>query len=367
MLAVLSGGGTVGHINPALALAEELIERGVVVRFAGTPTGREADLVPAAGIDFTPFEAAGFNRNHPTSIVRAVRLMEKGTAKAQRWFFSIKPDVVVGFGGYVSLSIGRAAEKMGIPVVIHEQNSVMGLANKNLARKASAVCLTYEHAAKAIRDTSKVVVTGNPVRKAVFKATREEGRAAFDVPDDARMLLVTGGSLGARHLNKAIVALKDELLMREDLYIVHVCGPKEFDAVNAQLVLEPDQAKRWRLFGYTNQMGLAMAACDAIVSRAGASSLAEISARAVPALLVPFPYATEDHQTMNARASVEAGCAEMIADDQVETKQFAELLFTLVDDADKRERMRQAALAQETANAAALLADIVLKAARSAQ
>lgn len=363
MLAVLTGGGTAGHINPALALAEVLADRGVDMRFAGTPNGREADLVPAAGVPFTPFEATGFNRNHPASIVKAVYLMEKGVHAAERWFDEIHPDVVVGFGGYVSMAIGRAAEKRGIPVVLHEQNSVMGLTNKDLSKRATAVCLTYEHAAKSVKDRSKVVVTGNPVRRQVFEATREQGRAVFDVPEDARMLLVTGGSLGARHLNQALCALKGELLAIDDLYVVHVTGPKEYDAVVADLALSSDEAKRWKVFGYTDQMGAAMAAADAIVSRAGASSLAEISARALPALLVPFPYATEDHQTTNALASVEAGCAFMVADADVEGPEFRRLLLELVNDADLRAKMRAAARAQKTANAADALADVVMRAA----
>lgn len=364
MLVVLSGGGTAGHINPALALAEELTKRGVEVQFAGTPNGVESRLVPEAGIPFKAFEASGFNRNHPTSLVKALRLMQKGTREACRWFAEIKPDVVVGFGGYVSLSIGRAAEKMGIPVVIHEQNSVMGLANKDLSHRATKICLTYQHAAPHGEDASKVIITGNPVRRQVFEATREEGRHAFSIPEDATMLLVTGGSLGARHLNEAMVALKDELLAIENLYIVQITGPKELDTVVEQMQLTPQQQARWQLLGYTNEMGKLMAACDAIVSRAGASSLAEISARGIPALLVPFPYATEDHQTMNAHSSVEAGCALMIADDKVEIPEFGRLVKRLVEDAPLRASMHDAALAQETVNAASKLADEVMAAAR---
>lgn len=365
MRVVLTGGGTAGHINPALALAEELQSRGVEVLFAGTPQGVESKLVPQAGIPFTAFEAQGFNRNHPTSIVKALYLMEKGTAAAKKWFREIEPVAVVGFGGYVSLAVGRAAEKLGIPVVIHEQNSVMGLTNKDLARHAQRVCLTYDHAASSVADRSKVTVTGNPVRQAVFQATREEGRAHFGIPQDALMLLVTGGSLGARHLNQALAAMKEELLAYPDLYIVQVTGPKELDSVTEALALSPEEAKRWKLFGYTDAMGLAMAATDVIVSRAGASSLAEISARAIPALLVPFPYATEDHQTTNARASVDAGCALMIADDQVESQDFKDAVHRLLNDADLRASMRSAAEAQETRNAAALLADAVMDVARA--
>ncbi|MBU5405802.1 undecaprenyldiphospho-muramoylpentapeptide beta-N-acetylglucosaminyltransferase [Paraeggerthella hongkongensis] len=365
MLIVLSGGGTAGHINPALALAEELEKRGCTVRFAGTPTGVESRLVPAAGIEFKAFEAQGFDRSHPLTLPKAVMKIQKSTGEAKRWFDEIQPDAVVGFGGYVCIPVARAAEQRDIPVVVHEQNSVMGMANKYLAKRAAAVCLTYERAAEALSDKSRVKVTGNPVRSSVFGATRAEGRAAFGVPDDARMLLVTGGSLGARHLNQAVTALKDALLSYEDLHVVHVTGPKELDAVTDALSLSEVEARRWHLYGYTDQMGLAMAAADAIVSRAGATSLAEISARALPALLVPFPYATEDHQTMNARACVDAGAAFMVADADVEGPEFERLLRTLVEDADVRERMACAARAQKTKDAAALLADAVMQAASS--
>ena len=365
MLVVLSGGGNAGHINPALALAEVLKARGCDVRFAGTPTGVEARLVPQAGIPFTPFEAEGFNRSHPLTLPKALLKIQKSTGAAKRWFDEIHPDVVVGFGGYVCIPVARAAEQCSIPVVVHEQNSVMGMANKYLAKRAAAVCLTYEHAAQALDDTSQVVLTGNPVRASVLAATREEGRAAFDVPADARMVLVTGGSLGARHLNQAVCARKDMLLAHKNLHIVQVTGPKELEAVREALALTPAEEQRWHVHGYTDRMGEAMAAADAIVSRAGATSLAEISARALPALLVPFPYATEDHQTMNACSCVDAGAALMVADAEVEEPEFEQALRTLVEDTAACERMSAAARAQKTQDAAALLADTVMEAART--
>ena len=363
MLAVLSGGGTAGHINPAIALADELVARGHEVRFAGTPNGVEARLITDAGIPFTPFEASGFNRNHPLSIVKGVRLISKSTKAAKKWFDQIRPDVVVAFGGYVCLPVARAAEQTGVPVVLHEQNSVMGMANKSLAGQARSVCLTYEHAASSVHDKSKVVITGNPVRSSVLSATKELGRSMLGIPTDARMLLVFGGSLGARHINQAVCALKDKLLAQDDLYIVHVTGPKEYDTVADELALTPEQAQRWLLFGYQDHMGKCLAAADAIVSRAGATSLAEISALAIPALLVPFPFATEDHQTTNAKAYVEAGCAYMIPDDEVEGPEFERLLFNLVEDAQVREDMAAAARAQKTRDAVHLLADEVERAA----
>ena len=363
MLFVLSGGGTAGHINPALALAEELTRRGHEVRFAGTPAGIESRLVPEAGFAFEPFEAAGFNRRHPLSIVKALKLINASRKKARRWFERIKPDAVVGFGGYVCLPVCSAAQDMHIPMMLHEQNSVMGVANKGLAKGAVKVALTYEVAGEAVKDKSKIVVTGNPVRSSIFESTRDEGRAYLGVPDDAVLLLVFGGSLGARHLNTAVCALKERLLAVPNLYIAHVTGPKELETVQQDLQLTDAEAQRWIVKGYENQMGKVMAACDATVARAGATSLAEISARQIPALLVPFPFATADHQTMNARSYVEAGAASMVADADVETDEFASKLFALVEDEGLRQSMHAAAAGFETANAAQKLADVVIAAA----
>lgn len=364
MRIVLSGGGTAGHINPALALAESLIEQGHEVFYAGTPQGVEARLVKEANLPFTPFEAKGFNRNHLKTIFSAVRIIIKSTKLACAWFEEIKPDVVVAFGGYVCIPVGRAAKKMGVPLVVHEQNSVMGMANKYLAKTARAVALTYEVAGAPVADKEKLVVTGNPVRSSVLTSTREEGRSMLGIPEEASMLLVFGGSLGARHLNAAISSMKKDLLAIDNLYVVHITGPKELETVEAVLALTEEEKKRYLVMGYQNRMGETMAACDMVVSRAGATSLAEISARCIPAILVPFPFATADHQTTNARSYVQAGAAWMMADDMVETPEFKELVLTFVDDEKARLKMSEAARGFETGNAASKLADVVLNAAR---
>ena len=360
---VLSGGGTAGHINPALALAEVLQDQGHTVLFAGTPQGVEARLVREAGIPFTAFEAAGFNRRHPATLIAGVRKIQRSTREAKKWFSEVKPDVVVGFGGYVSIPVARAAESLGIPVVIHEQNSVMGMANRYLATRAAAVALTYEVAAAALRDASKAVVTGNPVRRSVLTASREAGRALIEASDDALVLTVFGGSLGARHINSAICALKARLDAVDGLVVVLVTGPKELDTVEEALALSTEERERWKVYGYQNRMGDVLAASDLVVARAGASSLAEISALGVPALLVPFPYATGDHQTMNARACVDAGAALMVPDSELDTPAFSDALFELLGSEEARADMRERALSLKTADAADALARVVLNAA----
>ena len=343
MRIVLSGGGTAGHINPALALAEILIERGHEVFYAGTPQGVEARLVKEANLPFKPFEAKGFNRNHPKTIFSAVRIIEKSTKLACAWFDEIKPDVVVAFGGYVS---------------------VMGMANKYLSKTACAVALTYEVAGDPVADKTKITLTGNPVRSSFLTSTRKEGRSMLGIPEDAPMLLVFGGSLGARHLNAAIAAMKQDLLAVDGLFIVHITGPKELDAVQAVLALTEEEKERYLVMGYQDRMGETMAACDMVISRAGATSLAEISALGIPAILVPFPFATADHQTTNALAYVQAGAAQMMADDKVESVEFKNMVLSFVQDEQARADMSKAAQSFETQDAAAKLADVVLNAAR---
>ena len=252
-----------------------------------------------------------------------------------------------------------------MPVVVHEQNSVMGMANKFLAKRAASVALTYEVAGKDVADASKLVVTGNPVRASIASATRAEGRLMLGVPEDATMLVVFGGSLGARHINQAVCALKSRLLAVDDLYVVHITGPKEYDSVVECLALSKEESRRWTVMAYQDRMPETLAAADCAISRAGATSLAEISALGLPALLVPFPYATEDHQTTNAKAYVASGAAFMLPDDALDSEEFSEKLFALIEDESVRGAMRKAASGFETQDAAAKLAEVVCRCARA--
>ena len=360
MKIVLSGGGTAGHVNPALALAEELQDRGHEVLYAGTPDRLEATLVPQAGIPFKAFESAGFDRSHPASLLRAIRLVMKSTAKAKAWFTEQKPDVVVCFGGYVCIPVGRAASALNIPLVLHEGNSIMGLANKYLAKKADVVAQAYEGACDGIVDPARLVWTGNPVRRQVLATTREEGRAYCQVPLDARFLVVFGGSLGAQHVNEAICAAKDMLLSRSDLHVRQITGSRDYDMVVSSLQLTDEQAQRWRVIDYEDSMGKVLAAADMVVSRAGSTSLAEISALGIPALLIPFPHARAGEQMQNARVYADRGAAIVFADEDIDSPQFLEALEHFVDDEQARARMHQAAASFEGANAAVYLADLVL-------
>ena len=365
----IAAGGTAGHINPALACAEELASRGHSVSFFGQQRRLEGTLVPQAGFDLTSLDVTGFDRSRPWTLFTALWRMRKAERALDAHFAKVgKPSVAVGFGAYIELPLVNWCARNKIPVVLHEQNSVPGLANRTSAGKATTVCVSLPIAIDAFKDRvgaqTQIVVTGNPVRRSVVNASRSEGRKAFGIADDETMLLVFGGSLGARHLNEGVGALKDELLSREGVRIVHSTGKELLDEVTAALALTEEEAKRWDVRPYIDNMGEALAASDLVLSRSGASSIAEIAALAVPSVLVPYPLATADHQTTNARYLVDAGAAVMIPDDEIDAPRFAREVLTLVDDAAKRDVMRSRAQSLGQSAAASALADQVEAAAR---
>ncbi len=365
----IAAGGTAGHINPALALAEELRDRGHHVTFFGQTSKLEGRLVPEAGFELVPVVVSGFDRSRPWTLVSSLARMRHAQSQIKgRFAEKGAPDVAVGFGAYVEMPLLNACHRAGVPYLLHEQNSVPGLANKALAPHAEAVCISVPAARevfeRAKRPARSVVLTGNPVRRSVSSASREAGRAAFDVEPDETLLLVFGGSLGAAHINEGVCRLKRELLSREGLVVVHSTGADGFDETVSALALTPDEQLRWRVMPYISNMGEALAAADLVLSRAGASSIAEIAALAVPSLLVPYPHATADHQTTNARFLTDAGAAELVPDDKIDEPVFSETLLGLVDDAARRERMRAAARGLAQTSASVALADQVEAAAR---
>ena len=360
----IAAGGTAGHINPALALAEELRDRGHHVRFFGQTAKLEGRLVPEAGFELVPVVVSGFDRERPWTLVSSVVRVRRAQAQISRLFSREgAPDVAVGFGAYVEMPLLASCRKAGVPYLLHEQNSVPGLANRTLAPAAEAVCISVPAARAAFegggRPARSVVLTGNPVRRSVTGASRDAGRAAFGVGPDQTMLLVFGGSLGAAHINEGVCRLKEELLARGGLVVVHSTGADGYDETVRALALTPREQARWQVLPYISNMGEALAAADLVLSRAGASSIAEIAALDVPSLLVPYPHATADHQTTNARFLVDAGAAVLVPDDQIDSPVFGEQLLGLVDDPARRERMREGARGLGQASAAAALADQV--------
>jgi UDP-N-acetylglucosamine--N-acetylmuramyl-(pentapeptide) pyrophosphoryl-undecaprenol N-acetylglucosamine transferase len=360
----MSGGGTAGHIYPALTVATRLVEDGHEVRFVGTPDSLESRLVPEAGIAFTAVRARGFDRGNPLTLVSSTARILSSVGAALGAVRSFGPDAVLGFGGYVSLPVGLAAVVRRVPLVLHEQNSVPGLANRVLSRWARAVGVTYEGSLRHLAHPSRGVVTGNPVRDAVLAADRDRGRVAFGLAPDAVVLLVFGGSRGAQHINDTFVSLAPGLMGVPSLQVLHSAGRIEAASVASRVcdALGGGSA-RYRVVEYIDAMGDAIAAADLVVSRAGATSIAEITAIGRAAVLVPYPYATDDHQTLNAQAVADVGGAEVVPDAELDGGAFEKRLFGLLQDSGRRAAMAAASAGlgrrDATERVVALLADSV--------
>jgi UDP-N-acetylglucosamine--N-acetylmuramyl-(pentapeptide) pyrophosphoryl-undecaprenol N-acetylglucosamine transferase len=360
----VSGGGTAGHIYPALTVAGRLRADGHDVAFVGTPDGLEARIVAEAGVTFHAVRSQGFDRGNPLTLLTSGVVAVRSVFYALRLLARTKPDVVIGFGGYVSLPVGMAAVLSRTPLVLHEQNSVPGLANKVLSRWAHSVGVTYESSAEHLMRGKRIVMTGNPVRDSVLHASRERGRAELGLSPDSVVVLAFGGSRGAQHLNEAMADLAPRLAEVPSLQVVHVAG--RIGAADVQERIEAavgSGTDRYRVAEYIDAMGDAIAAADLVIARAGATSIAELTAIGRAAILVPYPFATDDHQTGNARALAEAGGARVVADAELDGPVFADAVMELVSDGARRDAMARASESLGRRDAAERVAELAVEAA----
>ncbi len=317
---LIATGGTGGHINPALAVAGYIRDNypKAQILFVGTAVKMEAQLVPAAGYDFKTIDIQGFSRDLSLSGIKqnvgtAIKLL-KSSSQAKKIIKEFEPDVVIGFGGYVGGPVLRTACKMGIPTAIHEQNAFPGVTNKALAKTVDVVMLTAPEAEKYMQPKNPCVVTGLPVRGELICADRDFSRAELGV-DDRPVILSMGGSLGARVINTAVTQLIEERYERKNCYFLHATGKAGtgmFDVIEKEKGISLNENKHIMLREYINDMHRCMAAADLVICRAGASSLSEIQAMGKPSILVPYPYAAENHQYYNAMELVKNDAAILI-------------------------------------------------------
>ena len=359
--AVIAGGGTAGHVLPGISIAQQIVAQGAPresVHFVGSSRGIETRLVAEAGFGLTALPGRGLQRRLTLSNLAAAIGLVRAFGQAVVVLRRRRPAVVLGLGGYASAACGAAAALLRVPLVITEQNAVPGLANRLLSRFATGAATAFE-----ATDLPRATWTGNPVRTEVLAAGRTSGkaaaRAALGVAPERRLVAVFGGSLGSRRINEAVAGATELWKARGDLHIRHIAGRRDHDELAGRLAPGRGSALGYDLVAYEEDMATVYAAADLVVSRAGATTVAELAAAGVPAVLVPLPGAPGDHQTANARRLVEAGGAVIASDAELDGARLAAEVDALLDDPDRLRAMAGAATALARPDAASAVVDLI--------
>lgn len=356
VFAVVAGGGTAGHVSPALAIAEALVQRGHdrrSIHYVGSERGIEREMVPPAGFPLTLLPGRGIQRRLTLENLSALWGLATATVRAVRLVRRLAPQVVVSVGGYASVPCAIAARLHRVPVVVAEQNAVAGLANRLVGRWAKACAVSFPATA-----LPRAVLTGNPVRGEIRSldpaAVRPAARARFHVADTQRLVTVYGGSLGARSVNRAIASAVADLVADDSVVVRHLVGERDWDLAPRPTL------DRYEAVRYEHDMASLLAASDLVVCRAGASTVAELAVVGVPAVLVPLPGAPGDHQSANAAAMAAAGAAVVVPDAELDGPRLAAEVTALLADPGRLAAMAAAARAAarpDAADAVAALAE----------
>ncbi|MBO2943204.1 undecaprenyldiphospho-muramoylpentapeptide beta-N-acetylglucosaminyltransferase [Paenibacillus sp. F411] len=335
MRVVLTGGGTGGHIYPAVAIARQCEAESAnnAFLYIGSEKGLEARLVPQEGLPFESIDITGFRRKLSMDNVKTIMRFFKGVTRSKKLLTEFKPDVVIGTGGYVCGPVVYAAAKLGIPTMIHEQNAIPGLTNQFLSRYADTVAVSFKGSEGAFRKGKRVVYTGNPRATSVQSANRERGFASLGIPMNSKVVLITGGSRGANVINQAMIGMASRLEQLEDVHFVYVTGDIYFEKTReAVLQMLGTMPNRLHIVPYINNMPEVLAAASLIVNRAGASFLAEITSLGIPSILIPSPNVTNNHQEANARELEEAGACRMILEKELTEERLWKDITDIVQD-----------------------------------
>ncbi len=364
---VLAGGGTGGHLFPGLAIADEIkrIYPEANITFIGTKEKIEARVVPQRGYNFVPIWISGFRRRFSWSnLLFPVKVV---TALVQSFFLmkKLKPDVVVGTGGYVCGPPLYVASLLGIPTLIQEQNSYPGITTRKLASRVNEVHLTFENSKRYLQRLDNVKLSGNPTNAKLGTVSREDGAKHFSLTPSTKTLLVFGGSLGATSINNEIERILPEL-MKLNVQLIWQTGSLDFERSEntVQRMLGGASTQQVKVLKFIENMECAYAAADFVVCRAGATTLAELTRVGLASILVPYPFAAADHQTENARAMVEANAAMMIKDSELKEKLFSTIQEFLADES-RLKAMSEKAKSLGKPEAASTIADAVIALARA--
>ena len=329
---LISGGGTGGHIFPAVSIANALreLQPNCNILFVGALGRMEMERVPQAGYEIVGLPVQGFNRQKPLKNIAVLWNLMRSMFKARRIIRRFKPDVAIGVGGYASGAAMRVAARMGVPVLLQEQNGFAGVTNKLLKNDAKKICVAYEGMERFF-PADKIILTGNPVRQTLEGGDRQEAARFFGIDAAKPTLLIIGGSLGAKTINDSIISHLNQL-KESGVQVIWQTGKNYYDQC-AQALADIGEQHTIQASAFLSRMDLAYAAADLVISRAGASSISELCLLGKPAILVPSPNVAEDHQTHNAMALVNKNAAMLVRDADAE-EQLVNTALQIIDDAD---------------------------------
>lgn len=359
---IISGGGTGGHIFPAISIANAVkaLRPDAEILFVGAENRMEMQRVPAAGYRIEGLPVAGFDRSRPLKNISVLVKLMRSQCKARRIVKSFRPQVAVGVGGYASGPTLRMAGRMGIPTLLQEQNSFAGVTNKLLAKRASRICVAYEGMERFF-PKEVIMMTGNPVRQSLTenRMPKADAARAMGLDPEKRIILIIGGSLGARSVNESVMAQLDAIRAADDVQVFWQTGKIYIEEMRKRLA-EQEPVPNLFPTDFIASMDQAYSAADLVISRAGASSISELCLLGKPVILVPSPNVAEDHQTKNAMALVRKDAAVHIADSQSRERLIPEAL-TLVRDAGRLLSLSENILRMALPDSAAIIAREVLR------
>jgi UDP-N-acetylglucosamine--N-acetylmuramyl-(pentapeptide) pyrophosphoryl-undecaprenol N-acetylglucosamine transferase len=367
---IVTGGGTGGHIYPALAVAGELksLYPEAALLYVGGRKGLEGDLVPREGYEFKSLEIRGLERSISFSAIISAWKAFTSVFQAIRIIKDFKPDAVVGTGGYASFPVGAAAILCKVPLILHEQNVYPGLANRMLGRFAKGLAISWEGSRPAFKGHAEIVHTGNPIRASITGTNRQQALSRLGLEPASKTVLVFGGSQGAQKITRAAIdAMK--LSIEDDIRVILATGKANFtaSAVEAKSKGVPfadsleKKGHKFYIVPYLHDMAAALSVCDIVVSRSGALTLAEITAKGLPSILIPHPFVPDDVQRKNASAMQSAGAAVMIENAALDGVTLKSVADGLLADHAKLTHMSEAALALAMPDAAPAVAKLVLR------
>lgn len=357
MKVIIAAAGTAGHINPGLAIANKIKEEepNSEILFIGTERGLENDLVPRAGYKLKSIEAYGLSKQISIENIKKMYATLKATGKARKIVQEFKPDIIIGAGGYICGPVVWAGHREKVSIILHESNAFPGKAVKMLAKKANTVMISFEEARSRIPNAKNIVCTGTPVKIRKQEYTIEQKKEIIKngkLNEDLPIVLVFGGSQGAKKINDAVIGILENKL-NEDYQIIWATGPKQFEIIKQELKdkkIDINEVQNARILPYIYNMEEIMNISDIIVARSGAMTITEISNLGKPSILVPLPNVSQNHQLYNAKVLEDIGASKIILNDELKKEKLNSEIMKIINNPELRHKMEEKALSKSVKN-----------------